>query len=99
MLLGSTSIKAACKMLMKLTLGINFINVLHTAFTCADPENGKIQLSCQFYAFGIYRHKSFVLNVDEIDTWSMLLKPNQSELFSHPACFCLSKFYQLKPET
>jgi len=48
MLLGSTSIKAACKMLMKLTLGINFINVLHTAFTCADPKNGKIQLSCQY---------------------------------------------------
>ncbi len=33
--------KVAYKMLMKLTPGVNFINVLCTAFTCADPKSVK----------------------------------------------------------
>jgi len=40
-LLGSTRLKAGHKMLMKLTPGLNFINVLHTAFTPADPKGVK----------------------------------------------------------
>jgi hypothetical protein len=34
-------------MLMKLTPGVNFINVLRTAFVLVDPESIKIQLSHQ----------------------------------------------------
>jgi len=45
-LLGSAHIKAARKMLVKLTPGVNFINVLRTAFTLVDPKRvKKIQLS------------------------------------------------------
>jgi hypothetical protein len=42
--------------------GLNFINILHTAFTCADPESVKRYwwLNCIFYAFGIYKHKCFL---------------------------------------
>jgi len=32
MLLGSTGAKAACRMMMKLTPGVDFINVLQAAF-------------------------------------------------------------------
>jgi len=39
--LGPASIKVACRTLMKLTSGLNFINVLHTAFTNGDPKNIK----------------------------------------------------------
>jgi hypothetical protein len=28
-------------MLMKLTPGVNFTNILHAAFTCADPKGAK----------------------------------------------------------
>jgi hypothetical protein len=33
--------KAAPKMLMKLTTGVNFINVLRAAFAHADPKSAK----------------------------------------------------------
>ena len=33
--------KAACKMLVKLTPGVNFTNVLQAAFTSADPKSTK----------------------------------------------------------
>jgi len=36
-------------MLMKLTPGVNFINVLLAAFTRADPESVKFQLSHQYH--------------------------------------------------
>ncbi len=41
-------------------LRLNFINVLYTAFACADPESVKRYwwLNCIFYAFGIYESKS-----------------------------------------
>ncbi len=41
--------------------GLNFINILHTAFKCTDPENVKDtdDLTVLFYAFEIYGHKSF----------------------------------------
>jgi len=35
--------KAACKMLVKLTIGVNFINVLQAAFAHADPKVKKRQ--------------------------------------------------------
>jgi len=38
---GSESQKAAHNMLMKLTPGVNFINILQTAFTLADPKSAK----------------------------------------------------------
>jgi hypothetical protein len=40
-LLGSVRIKAARKMLMESTPGLNFINVLRTAFTLVDSESIK----------------------------------------------------------
>jgi len=40
-LLGSTGIKAEHKMLVNLTPGLNFINVLRTAFTHVDPKYAK----------------------------------------------------------
>jgi len=40
-LLGSTSVKASRKMLVKLTPGVNFINVLRTAFTLVGPKSVK----------------------------------------------------------
>ncbi len=47
------------KMLMKLTPGLNFINVLHIAFTLVDPRSIKRYwwLNCIFYAFVIYECK------------------------------------------
>jgi len=40
--------------------GVNFINVLHTAFALIDPESVKntVKSSVSFYTFGIYEHKS-----------------------------------------
>jgi hypothetical protein len=34
-------VKADCKMLAKLTTGVNFTNVLQAAFALVDPENVK----------------------------------------------------------
>jgi hypothetical protein len=53
-LLGSTHVKASRKMLMKLTPGVSFINVLHTAFEFIDPKSVKITVmsSMSFYTFG-----------------------------------------------
>ncbi len=41
-------------------LGVNFINVLQAAFTCADPEsaNKTVLSAVWFYAFGTYERKS-----------------------------------------
>ncbi len=49
---------------------LNFINVLCTAFTHADPRSVKkdSEVFNLFYAFGIYERESFALNVGEIDT-------------------------------
>jgi hypothetical protein len=37
----STGAKAAHKMLVKLTTGVNFTNILHKAFTRSDPKSAK----------------------------------------------------------
>jgi len=44
----SVGAKAAQRTLMKLTTGLNFINVLHTAFTLIAPKSVRIQSSCQY---------------------------------------------------
>jgi len=40
--------------------GVNFINVIRTAFTLVDPKSVKntVKSSVSFYAFGIYERKS-----------------------------------------
>jgi hypothetical protein len=38
---GSSHLKAEHKMLMKLTTGLNFINILHTTFMHVDLECAK----------------------------------------------------------
>jgi len=40
-------------MLMKLTLGVDFINILQAAFTCAFPKAQKRLMACIFCTFGI----------------------------------------------
>jgi hypothetical protein len=40
-ILGSASVKAVCRMLMNLSPGFNFINVLLTTFTLVDPKSVK----------------------------------------------------------
>ena len=46
-----------------LTVGVNFINVLRTAFALVDLESIKntVKSSVPFYIFGIYEHKSCML--------------------------------------
>ncbi len=56
---GTTCVKAVRRTLMKLSPGVNFINILYTAFTLVDPKSAKkINNLTVFYAFGIYEHKS-----------------------------------------
>jgi hypothetical protein len=54
-LLGPTSAKSVLNTLVKLTPGLNFINVLCTAFTLIDPKSVKRHwwLNCIIYAFWI----------------------------------------------
>jgi hypothetical protein len=51
------------------TWGVNFINVLRTAFTRVNSKSVKntVKSSVSFKAFGIYERKSYTENVDEID--------------------------------
>jgi hypothetical protein len=51
---GSAFIKAARKMLMKSTSGVNFIHILHAAVTLVDPKSITFQLSHQ-YLFTLLR--------------------------------------------
>jgi len=56
-------------MLRRLTPGIDFTNILRTAFVLVDHESVKntVKSSVSFYAFGIYESKSCTYDVDEID--------------------------------
>ncbi len=40
-LLGTTRVKAVLRTLMKLSPGVDFINVIRTAFTLVDPKSVK----------------------------------------------------------
>jgi hypothetical protein len=64
MLLGSTSVKAASKTLMKLTPGLNFINILDTALTLEDPKSVKKTVK-SFYALDFWnlRVKKLCVNM------------------------------------
>jgi len=43
-------------MLMTLTVGVDFANILQAAFTCADPKSAKkIWLDCIFLRFLDFR--------------------------------------------
>jgi len=68
-LLGSAHVKAACKMLIKLTPGLNFINVLLTAFTLVDPKSVKRywQLDWVLMLWGTMGVKVVRKHIDEID--------------------------------
>jgi len=54
---------------MKLSPGVNFINVFRTAFMCVDPKNVKIQSSRQyiFALLGYTLIKAVRKHVGEID--------------------------------
>jgi hypothetical protein len=51
------------------TFGVNFTNILCTAFTYTDPKSAKkySQAVSLFCVLGIFVRKSFTSNVDEID--------------------------------
>ncbi len=53
-------------------LGVNFINILCTDFTCADPKRIRTQSSRQYHfmLLGSARVKAVQKNVDKIDTRS-----------------------------
>jgi len=60
-LLGSTSVKAARKMLMKSTAGVNFVNVFYPQLLHAQIPNAQkktVKSAVWFGAFGTYEHKS-----------------------------------------
>ncbi len=52
-LLGSTSVKAVCGILMKLSPGVNFINICMCSFNArSSKRKNSIKLSVSFYALG-----------------------------------------------
>ncbi len=57
---GSCSVSKAFRVDVEWQTGVNFINVLYTAFTLVDPESVKntVKSSVTFYTFGIYGCKS-----------------------------------------
>jgi len=63
--------------------GVNFLNVLRTAFALVDPESVKntVKSSVSFYAFGIYERKSCTYNVDDIEPRSSLTVPLYIDTF------------------
>jgi hypothetical protein len=71
---GSGLVKAARRTLIKLTSGLNFTNIFMHSFYASSSQKRKIsvRLSVSFYSFGIYRRKSCLKNVDEIDPWLLV---------------------------
>ncbi len=60
------------RMLMKLTAGVNFINVLHTPFSCVSLFNTFLVAFSNMFSFVTFWHQNFVrkmcmYNVDDID--------------------------------
>jgi len=50
----------AYRMLLKLSPGVNFTNILHEAFMSEDRKSVKIQSSCQYLLrLGIFTRKSY----------------------------------------
>ncbi len=67
---GICTFKGFINMLVKSTLGLNFINVLSAALMLLDPKSIKRHwwLNCIFDTVRICTCKSCLKNVDEIDT-------------------------------
>ena len=68
--------------------GVNFTNILLTAFVHVDSKSVKntVKSLVSFYAFGIYKPKSCMYNVDEIDPWCQFHQYLMSS-FSEQKCF------------
>ncbi len=69
--LGSACVQGVIKTLMKLTPGISLTNILQAAFAHLENKSTKKdwQPDCLLGTFVIWVCKSFVWNVDEINTW------------------------------
>jgi len=72
-LLVSLLVKAASKMLVKLTLGLNFINILQAAFMHADSKSAEkaVKLSVFFTLLGSIHMKALRKHVGEIEPRSL----------------------------
>ncbi len=62
MLSGSVHVKAACRTLMKLTTGVNFINIFCAAFTHVDPES----VNKYSYVISIFSHFWGILRAQKL---------------------------------
>jgi len=67
--------------------GLNFINILWAAITCADPKSAKkyCQAVNLFWIFSICTPKSCSENDDEIESWYQFHRNSMSS-------FCASRF-------
>jgi len=63
--LGSTSIKAVRKKLVKLTPTVNFINILPTAFTHADPECAKKDSQVSSVSWRFWELRAYKLYIEQ----------------------------------
>ncbi len=83
-LLGSGWVKAACRMLMKLTpgLGINFTDTLLADFTREDSKSAKntFQVVSLFWAFGICVRKMLVKLTPDVHRWPTASIPDSNLL-------------------
>ncbi len=72
------------------TPGVNFINILRTAFVLVDPKGVKRYwwLNYIFYAFGIYKCKSCTLNIDEIEPRCQFRQHFTLTFFCMKVIFC-----------
>ncbi len=66
--LGSGQVKALCKTWVKLTPGVNVINILRTAIMLVDRKNDS-QVICHFGLLRSTCVKALRKHVSEIDTW------------------------------
>jgi len=75
-LLCAFGICAHKRMLMKLTPGVNFTNILRAAFALKDPKSTKRHwwLDCHFALLGSLPVKAFRKHVGEIEPWYLQLR-------------------------
>ncbi len=83
---------------MKLTRGVNFINIPLSAFARPDPESTKKtdNLTVFFCAFGICVCKSSSQSIDEIDTWCPFRRHFMASFFkgkSFSTIFCANSLW------
>jgi len=91
MLLGSGRVKAVCRMLMKLSLGVNFVNILTQSF-CAKRQSSH---QCLFTFLGSAFAKAARKTLVKLTPSLLLSIPNESFLILSKCCFvfgtCLKK--------